>query len=257
MSTQCIYQAVGVAARRRLPCARAGKRARHLDIGAGCGGLIRELDDAMDLSSRACDFHVELFALKAIDCRKVDLNRASLPYPDAEFDLVTSSEVIEHLENFRGLLREAYRVTANEGVVILTTPNVLNAKSRIRYLVSGFANLFGPLPVGNGKLYSTDAHITPIPYFYLAHALADAGFVNIELGIDKVQKTSLLWLLLLAPVIVAGRVRFMARERSKFKTLTAENEAFVKAHFSWPLLVGRTIVVSARKPEAGQSPSKT
>lgn len=257
MSTQCIYRAVGAAAQRRLPCARAGERARHLDIGAGCGGLIQALDGAMDLSSRACDFHVELFALKAIDCRKVDLNRANLPYPDAEFDLVTSSEVIEHLENFRALLREAYRVTTNGGVVILTTPNVLNVKSRIRYLVAGFANLFGPLPVGNAKLYSADAHITPIPYFYLAHALADAGFVNVELGIDKVQKTSLLWLLLLAPVILVGGAHFMALERSRFKTLTAENEPFVKAHFSWPLFVGRTLVVSAMKPEASQPPPKT
>ena len=163
---------------------------------------------------------------------------------------MTAFEVIEHLENFRGLLREAFRVTADGGVLIVTTPNVLNMKSRVRYLVSGFANLFGPLPMGNRDRSSAGAHISPITYFYLAHALIEAGFTNVELRIDRAQATSILWLVLLAPVIYAGGLFIMARERSRFKTITPENEAFVKAHFSWRLLVGRTIVVSAMKPGA-------
>lgn len=130
----------------------------------------------MPLISSACDFHVERFAVEWVPCKQVNLNLESLPYPDAEFDLVTFSEVIEHVENYRALLREAFRVTTSGGVLVLTTPNVLNVNSRVRYLVSGFANLFGPLPVRNDKLYSTGGHITPIPYFYLAHALLDAGF---------------------------------------------------------------------------------
>jgi len=185
--------------------------------------------------------------MENVPCAQVNLNHESLPYPDNHFDLVTSSEVVEHVENYRALLREAFRVTASGGVIVVTTPNVLNVNSRVRYLISGFANLFGPLPVRNDKLYSTDEHITPIPYFYLAHALLDAGFDDIELSIDKAQKTSVFWLALLAPFIFVGRFRFMARERKKFKSLTIENEPLVASHFSWPLLVGRTIVVSAIK----------
>lgn len=199
------------------------------------------------MSSLACDFHVERFAVEGVLCSQVNLNHESLPYPDARFDLVTSSEVMEHVENYRSLLREAFRVTASGGLLVVTTPNVLNAKSRVRYLVSGFANLFGLLPVRNDKLYSTGGHITPIPYFYLAHALLDAGFDNVELSIDKIQKTSVFWLALLAPFIFIGKRRFMTRERKKFKTLTIENEHLVASHFSWPLLVGRSIVVSAIK----------
>jgi SAM-dependent methyltransferase len=249
MSTQAIYEAVGASAMRRAAFASTGTKGTYLDIGAGKGDLIRALEKAMTLSSRACDFHVELFGPGKNVCTQVDLNSGTLPYADAEFDLVTSSEVIEHLENFRGLLREAYRVTADDGVIVVTTPNVLNVKSRVRYLVSGFANLFGPLPTNNGERFSAGAHISPIPYFYLAHALIEAGFENVELGIDRVQKTSVLWLLLLAPIIFIGGARFMGLERGRFNTLTAENEVFVKAHFSWRLLVGRTIVVSAVKPK--------
>ena len=236
----------------RSPSAAAklrGGGAEHLDIGAGQGELIDALRQQLPICSSACDFHVERFALKGISCTQVNLNHQTLPYPENQFDLVTSSEVIEHLENYRGLLRDAYRVMKDNGVIILTTPNVLNVNSRVRYLFSGFANLFGPLPVRNDKLYSTGGHITPIPYFYLAHALTDAGFDQIELSIDKVQKTSVFWLLLLAPIIYPGWLRFLSRERNKYQTITARNAALLAPHFSWPLLTGRTIVVTAIKTE--------
>ena len=255
MSTQKIYAAVIKASEKRLSSLPVAG-GKHLDIGAGRGELIQELRHAIPLISSACDFHVERFTVGWVPCKQVNLNHESLPYPDAEFDLVTFSEVVEHVENYRALLREAFRVTANGGILVLTTPNVLNVNSRVRYLVSGFVNLFGPLPVRNDKLYSTGGHITPIPYFYLAHALLGAGFDQVELSIDKVQKTSVFWLIFLAPFIFVGRHRFMTRERKRFKTITPENEPHVEAHFSWPVLVGRTIVVSAAK-SGGANPARS
>ena len=252
MSTNKIYAAVINAAKRRISTVHA-EEGRHLDIGAGRGELIEALRQSLPLSSSACDFHVERFAAKGISCVQVNLNYQSLPYPDEQFELVTSSEVVEHVENYRALLREAFRVTVSTGNIIVTTPNVLNVSSRVRNLVSGFATLFGPLPVRNDKLYSTGGHITPIPYFYLAHAMLDAGFDKIELSIDKVQRSSVFWMIIFAPIIFIGWHRFMRRERNKFKTITAENKPLVESHFSWPLLVGRTIVVSAIK--AGANPA--
>ena len=246
MSTQNIYTAVIAVAKRRLSFAHMG--GAHLDVGAGRGELIRAFRKQIPMRSVACDVHVQRFEVEGVPCDPVNLNQEPLPYPDEQFDLVTASEVVEHVENYRSLLREMFRTMKRGGVVVLTTPNVLNAKSRIRYLLSGFPNLFGPLPVRNDKLYSVRGHITPIPYFYLAHALLDAGFENVELSIDKIQRTSVGWSVGLGPFILLGRLRFMARERNKFKTITTENEPLVASHFSWPLLVGRTIVVSAVKP---------
>lgn len=247
MSTETIYAAVIESARRGLP-ARHQAKPRHLDIGAGRGNLIERMRGRMAVDSRACDFHVENFALPDVPIDKVNLNHAPLPYADASFDLVTCSEVVEHVESYRALMREAARVLAPGGVLVVTTPNVLNAYSRLRYLVSGFANLFGPLPVKNDRLYSTGGHITPIPYFYLAHSLLDADFVDVKLAIDKVQKTSVVAAALLAPIILTGWLRFWHREENKYRSLTLENRPHVARHLSWLVLVGRTLVVSCRKP---------
>lgn len=56
------------------------------------------------------------------DALVVDAN-APLPFPDHTFDLVWSSEVLEHLENPTWSLTELRRVTRPGGQLILTTPN--------------------------------------------------------------------------------------------------------------------------------------
>lgn len=241
MSTLSIYSAVLDALR---PSLRPG--ARHLDVGAGRGELIAEIARQAQVQSDACDFHVERF-VAPVPCAQVDFDAQPLPYESETFDLVTSSEVVEHLQNYRALLREIFRVARPGATVVVTTPNVLNLASRVRYLFTGFPVLFGPLPVRNDKLYSTSGHITPIPFFYLAHALLDAGFDDVALHIDKRQKTSMALACLLCPFIAIARLRFMHRERTRFGTITPENAGLVARNFSWPLLVGRTIVVRARK----------
>lgn len=56
------------------------------------------------------------------DCLALDANRP-LPFEDGAFDLVWSSEVIEHLEDPAASLAELRRVTRKGGDIILTTPN--------------------------------------------------------------------------------------------------------------------------------------
>jgi SAM-dependent methyltransferase len=50
---------------------------------------------------------------------------ANLPLADASVDVVVAFEVIEHLENWRGLLEEARRVLAPGGQLVVSTPNRL------------------------------------------------------------------------------------------------------------------------------------
>ncbi len=220
----------------------------HLDIGSGHGDLIRILRGRFDIHSTACDYTNSLMKLDDVCTKVVDLNNDGLPFQNEAFDLVTCTEVVEHLEHYRYTLREMYRVLKPGGTLVLSTPNILNLKSRTRFLTFGFYNLFGPLHVRNSQLHSTGGHINPVSFFYLAHSLMDAGFEHIEVSIDKKQGTSRAWLLfLLLPIKIFSRLA-LNKEKNRYQTVDAHNEDFVLKINSMDMLLGRTIVIGCRKP---------
>ena len=244
MCNDAIYSSVEHVVKQRLK----REAPRCLDIGAGSGDLLKLLRQTWPaMQADACDYHIERFALEDVNIVQLDLNAHPLPYPDASFDLVTCSEVLEHVENYRAVLREIHRVLKPGGLMVVTTPNVLNMKSRLRYLVCGFVNLFGPLPVKNQDRFATSGHVTPIPYFYLAHAMLDCDFRDLQLATDKLQGSSRLLNILFAPLVCFGWSQFLRLERNRYHTLGKENEPYVAQHNSQTIRLGRTIVVSAFK----------
>jgi len=219
----------------------------HLDIGSGDGSLIRLLGEHFKLHSRACDYTDTLMELAGQKVDVVNLDHDALPYPDESFDLITFTEVIEHVENHRAVLRDIQRVLKPGGLLLITTPNILNLKSRLRLLFFGFWNLFGPLHVSASDKYSTGGHINLLSYFYLCHSLHDAGLKPVYSGIDQSQRSSLPALLLLwLPITLLSR-RTLSREERKYRTVDAHNRPIVKEMNRSRMLLGRTIVVAARK----------
>ncbi len=221
---------------------------RYLDIGAGHGTLIRRITEQFPVVATACDYRNDLMRLPGVVVDVVDLNSAALPYSDATFNLITCTEVIEHIENYRRTFREIFRVLTPGGLFIVTTPNILNLRSRLRYLLFGFFNLFGPLHVRESDRYLTGGHINPVSFFYVAHALSDAGFNNIAVSIDKRQRASLAGLIpLWLPIRLFSKIA-IRREKERFGTINAANEPLVRQMNSADLLLGRTIVIGAQKP---------
>lgn len=221
---------------------------KHLDVGAGTGGLIRLVRERFKTESTACDYTDQLMKLPGQRVDIANLNTQPLPYTASSFDLVTATEVIEHLEHYRETLREFFRVLEPGGMCVLTTPNILNLNSRLRFLWFGYWNLFGPLPVKNGALYSTGGHINPVSYFYIAHALMDAGFEQVEWTVDKPQRSAMPKLALLYPFIRLFGALAYRREVTRYHTVDNQNAPFVRAMNDLDMLLGRTIVVSAVKP---------
>jgi SAM-dependent methyltransferase len=219
-----------------------------LDIGSGKGELIGAIRTRFGLRTTACDYTDTLMNDSTQRVDIVDLNAGKLPYFDGRFCLVTCVETIEHLEQTRSLLREIYRVLEPGGLAVITTPNILNLRSRLRYLMTGFFNLFGPLPIGDRRLYNPGGHINPINYFYLGHASRETGFVDLQPSVDHYQRRSWLpFVILFLPMKVA-RLFFWQREKNKFRTITPENRDLVAAINSRDLLLGRTLILCARKP---------
>ena len=224
----------------------------HLDMGAGLGDLIKRLRTQFPaMKSWALDYNPSNFSLKDVPIAHANFSLDRLPFDDEKFDLVTCTEVVEHLENFRHALREAARVVRPGGLLVVSTPNIISMKSRWAFLTRGLFTHFDPLPLKDDtRMYPGGRHITPIPFFHLAHALRDCGLVQIEMHTDRTQRSSATWAFFLRPFLRAATRRNVRRRRKRFFALPEEMEELGARHNSWTALTGRTLIVSARKAGA-------
>lgn len=232
----------------------ANRKIAYLDIGAGAGDLINLVSKALDVEAHACDYTDTLMQLPGQKVDTCDLNTDPLPYADNSFDLVTFTEVIEHVEHHQDVLREIHRVLKDDGYLIVTTPNILNIKSRLRFLFFGFWNLFGPLYFKSSTKYTTGGHINPISYFYVAHSLLEADFDIVTEDVDKIMRSGILPTLLLYLPIKLASYFALKKEVRKYKTVDETNRVHVLKMNTVRMLLGRTLIVVARKPKpAAQS----
>jgi SAM-dependent methyltransferase len=103
----------------------AGKRV--LDAGCGTGYGAAHLAQAAERVV-ALDISCETIrqARRRYPITNLQFEVASataIPFRDSSFDVITAFEVIEHLENWNGLLAEAARLLAPGGVALISTPN--------------------------------------------------------------------------------------------------------------------------------------
>lgn len=100
-------------------------RQHVLDVGCGNGIALQALD-GWDRKS-GVDVSEELLKLaraKGIDAHFCDVDENNLPFPDNTFDLVVSSDVIEHVLHTDHLLNEINRVLKPGGLYVAVIPNV-------------------------------------------------------------------------------------------------------------------------------------
>ncbi len=99
--------------------------ARILDVGCGVGAYVRRMGD---LSDRVCGVDVDQQRVRRGSASVPNLMIAvgeHLPFRDNAFDVVLLNEVIEHVRDDAATLREACRVTATGGKVVIFAPNRL------------------------------------------------------------------------------------------------------------------------------------
>ena len=164
-------------------------REAFLDFGAGRGDLVSELlrrgwfgrITASDIMARPEGLPPE------IDWLEKDLNH---PLGNAgAYDVVLSTEVIEHLENPRAMVREVFAMLKPGGVLVLTTPNQESYRSLLALVFGGHYTAF------RGDSYP--AHITALLRLDLKRIANEAGFEGVEFfasGSGRVPKlTRLTW----------------------------------------------------------------
>ncbi len=93
-----------------------------LDLGCGYGSYSKILLShaqavyGLDISEDACKVCKELGYTQVFN---TEVNR--IPLQDASLKLVFTSEVLEHILDYEGMLKEIHRVLAKDGVLVLTT----------------------------------------------------------------------------------------------------------------------------------------
>ena len=167
---------------RVLELLRPETRGPLLDVGAGDGTLATRLrDDGFEV--KAVDLFTKDFQPTDIEIRAANLN-AGIPFADGEFQFVVATEVIEHLENPWHFVRELYRVTKPGGVVIISTPNLANAYTRLWFALTG--RLFNFLE----SAYRGIGHITPV-YLWNLERMSEGKFdvEQVTVNASPVPKT--------------------------------------------------------------------
>jgi SAM-dependent methyltransferase len=117
-----------------------------------------------------------------IDVIEHDLEQP-LPIATASVDAVHACEIVEHLFDTEGFLRELHRVLAPGGVLILSTPNLNSLANRFRVLAGR------PLPMWGA--YPDDVHgghVRVLNKRKVTELLERAGFrTDVVVGIDQAR----------------------------------------------------------------------
>jgi SAM-dependent methyltransferase len=220
------------------------ERGELLEVPAGEGALAWRLH-RLGYRVTAGEIDPKFFKVDPIPCVEIDLNRR-FPLPDERFDYISCVEGVEHLQDQFHFVRECRRVLKPGGRLVLSTPNILNLASRLKYLLTGFYSLV-PRPINEFSLVPVFDHINPATYYQLRYMLHTQGF-SIERVTTDLYRRGAAALYFLKPLVHLYSVRTMRKEADSRQR--AANREIRRVLTSPAILLGRTLILVAAKKSA-------
>lgn len=226
--------------------AQGSRGKKILDLSCGGGATSRMLA-AIGFKVVATDYCPPPSMAGPIDrIGGVDLNEY-LPFKSGTFDGVNLIEAIEHIEHQAQLIREIGRVLKAGGVVVISTPNILNVFSRLRFLFTGF--LRGRVrPAHYTSKPGQAPNIYLVHFYELYYLLFHYGFEIVELRKTKVKFAPVFFAVLLYPLMWLFSLEAVIRAE-KDPVQRSYNWQILRYLFNPALLFSDNIVVKARKKQ--------
>ena len=159
--------------------ARTPQGGQLLDLGSSDGETLRHIAElrpdlrlfAADVAGApenypaGCQFH------------RADLERDSLPWPDASMDAITCMQLVEHLRDLTLLLKEAARLLKPGGRIFFETPHPKTLK-----LPSLTGRAAGTFTI---NFYDDPTHVKVVPVDMLAERACGVGLEPMASGISR------------------------------------------------------------------------
>ncbi len=169
--------------RREFLLEHAGPPPQHIvDVGCASGFVATLL---LQAGHRVTG--IELNAQMAAEARQVGIDviehdlEEPLPFPDESVDVVHACEILEHLFDTEGFLKEVHRVLRVRGRLVLSTPNLNSLQNRLRVLFGRSLPMWGAYPADRHG-----SHVRVFNKAKILELLARCGFE--PLGIRGVNQ---------------------------------------------------------------------
>ena len=119
----------------------------------------------------AVELDTKRFEFKQVTPQPLDLNSDfSQKLDSSNFNLITALEIIEHLDCPRNFLRTIHQLLANDGYLLVTTPNIGHWSGRLRFLASAEHRYF------KESDYYQQRHITAITDLHMKLMFREIGY---------------------------------------------------------------------------------
>lgn len=131
-----------------------------------------------------------------------------------KFKCVILSESIQNISNHYKVFQEIEKLTVDDGLIIITTPNINNIKSRLHFLFTGFFkikwNFIGfDVPYEESFCYHNHPMHIPTDMYYILKSNLDP---IIFCGFNKKIKSIFLYILLAIPIIIMTKYNIKKKE---------------------------------------------
>jgi 2-polyprenyl-3-methyl-5-hydroxy-6-metoxy-1,4-benzoquinol methylase len=106
-----------------------------LDIGTHSGALLLRLKELGFSDLMGVDLDPTRFDVPGAAFKRLELNEPFAGFFEKKFQLITATDVIEHLDSPRNFLKEIHCLLDDGGWLAISLPNIASWQGRIKFLL--------------------------------------------------------------------------------------------------------------------------